>query len=111
MLSAGGLVVSCQAREDNPLHGPGFMAAMAQAAGADYIATTLSGYVGDGPAPPGPDLTLLAALLRQCRVPVVAEGRYDTPALAAEAFALGAHAVVVGTAITNPREITRRFVS
>jgi N-acylglucosamine-6-phosphate 2-epimerase len=28
----GGLVVSCQAREDNPLHGPAFMAAMAQAA-------------------------------------------------------------------------------
>lgn len=29
---AGGLVVSCQAREDNPLHGPLFMTAMAQAA-------------------------------------------------------------------------------
>ncbi|HEY7035572.1 MAG TPA: N-acetylmannosamine-6-phosphate 2-epimerase [Thermomicrobiales bacterium] len=29
---AGGLVASCQAREDNPLHGPLFMAAMAQAA-------------------------------------------------------------------------------
>lgn len=28
----GGLVVSCQARENNPLHGPVFMAAMAQAA-------------------------------------------------------------------------------
>src|SRR5215213_9212564 len=28
----GGLVVSCQAREDNPLHGPRFMAAMALAA-------------------------------------------------------------------------------
>lgn len=28
----GGLVVSCQARENNPLHGPLFMAAMAQAA-------------------------------------------------------------------------------
>ena len=28
----GGLVVSCQAREDNPLHGPVFMAAMAKAA-------------------------------------------------------------------------------
>ncbi len=27
----GGLVVSCQAREDNPLHGPHFMAAMASA--------------------------------------------------------------------------------
>lgn len=29
---AGGLVVSCQARENNPLHGPRFMAAMAAAA-------------------------------------------------------------------------------
>jgi N-acylglucosamine-6-phosphate 2-epimerase len=29
---AGGLVVSCQARADNPLHGPVFMAAMAAAA-------------------------------------------------------------------------------
>ena len=28
--SRGGLVVSCQAREDNPLHGPVFMAAMAK---------------------------------------------------------------------------------
>src|SRR5918998_4284556 len=28
----GGLVVSCQAREGNPLHGPRFMAAMASAA-------------------------------------------------------------------------------
>ena len=28
----GGLVVSCQAKEDNPLHGPVFMAAMAAAA-------------------------------------------------------------------------------
>jgi N-acylglucosamine-6-phosphate 2-epimerase len=28
----GGLVVSCQAREENPLHGPRFMAAMAAAA-------------------------------------------------------------------------------
>lgn len=28
----GGVVVSCQAREENPLHGPTYMAAMAQAA-------------------------------------------------------------------------------
>src|SRR3990172_9626819 len=31
-LLRGGLIVSCQARPDNPLHGPVFMAAMAQAA-------------------------------------------------------------------------------
>ncbi len=82
----------------------------AQAVGADYVATTLSGNTGDDPPPPGPDLDLVAALVRQCRVPVIAEGRYDTPERVAQAFALGAHAVVVGTAITNPREITRRFV-
>ena len=41
----------------------------------------------------------------------IAEGRFDTPELAAEALARGAHAVVVGTMITNPREITRRFVA
>jgi putative N-acetylmannosamine-6-phosphate epimerase len=29
----------------------------------------------------------------------------------AEALRRGAHAVVVGTAITNPRDITRRFVA
>jgi N-acylglucosamine-6-phosphate 2-epimerase len=32
MLKPGTLVVSCQAREDNPLHGPAFMTAMARAA-------------------------------------------------------------------------------
>ncbi len=32
LIPKGGLVVSCQARADNPLHGPGFMAAMARAA-------------------------------------------------------------------------------
>lgn len=31
-LAKGGLIVSCQAREDNPLHGPQFMGAMALAA-------------------------------------------------------------------------------
>ena len=58
----------------------------------------------------GPDLELLDQLVRHCQRPVVAEGRYDTPDLAAQALRAGAFAVVVGTAITNPREITRRFV-
>jgi N-acylglucosamine-6-phosphate 2-epimerase len=82
----------------------------AEAAGADAIATTLSGYTDDSPRQPGPDFHLLQTVVARCRVPVIAEGRFDTPALVARAFALGAFAVVVGTAITNPREITRRFV-
>ena len=214
LIARGGLIVSCQARPDNPLHGPAFMAAMAQAAtqggavairangpadiaaigavtplpvigilkrfaegdavqitpdiaaaeaviaagaaivafdctdrprpgegwravmahvhaagraafadvatldeglaaaeaGADYVATTLSGYTaatrGSGP---GPDLALVSALAARLAVPVIAEGRIVTPADARAALDAGAHAVVVGTMITNPREITRAF--
>ena len=40
---------------------------------------------------------------------IVAEGRFEQPEQLETAFAAGAHSVVVGTAITNPREITRRF--
>jgi putative N-acetylmannosamine-6-phosphate epimerase/N-acetylglucosamine kinase-like BadF-type ATPase len=83
----------------------------AAALGADAVATTLSGYTDAAPAGPGPDLDLLSALLRRLDVPVLAEGRFTTPAEVAEALARGAHAVVVGTAITNPREIVRRFVA
>ncbi|MDF2812311.1 MAG: N-acetylmannosamine-6-phosphate 2-epimerase [Microvirga sp.] len=84
----------------------------ARAAGATYIATTLSGYTEETAAnrDAGPDLELLSALVAIGEGPVVAEGRFDTPQLVAEAFKRGAHAVVVGTAITNPREITRKFV-
>ena len=215
ILPPGILVVSCQARPDNPLHGPHFMAAMAQAAqqggagairanggkdiaairattalpiiglvkrfefppalaitpdraaveeaaragahiialgaaagprpaeplgelialakqtfakqvladiatvdeglaaadqGADYLATTLSGYTTGKPPPDEPDLALVSALVAMTGLPIVAEGRYCTPKTVAEAFDRGAYAVVVGTAITNPAAITRRFV-
>ncbi|MGF9761474.1 N-acetylmannosamine-6-phosphate 2-epimerase [Microvirga sp. 0TCS3.31] len=84
----------------------------AHAAGATYIATTLSGYTEETASykTSGPDLDLLSALVAELSVPIVAEGRFDTPELAAEAFRRGAHAVVVGTAVTNPREITKKFV-
>jgi putative N-acetylmannosamine-6-phosphate epimerase len=83
----------------------------AHAYGATYIATTLSGYTEETAArkTEAPDLELLSVLVAAVPAPVVAEGRFDTPELVAEAFRRGAHAVVVGTAITNPREITRKF--
>ncbi len=86
-------------------------AEMAVEAGADYLATTLAGYAGDTPAGPGPDIDLVRSLAARMPAPVVAEGRYGTPDDVRAAFAAGAHAVVVGTAITNPREITRRFAA
>ena len=80
----------------------------AEAAGAAAVAPTLSGYTG-GPTPKEPDWALLAALLAEVDVPVIMEGRIWTPEDAARALAMGAWAVVVGSAITRPQLITRRF--
>ncbi|WP_029478090.1 N-acetylmannosamine-6-phosphate 2-epimerase [Deinococcus frigens] len=80
--------------------------------GVDALATTLHGYTPGTQAEHRgvPNLDLLAQFVQQFPdVPVVAEGRFSTPAHVAAAFDAGAHAVVVGTAITNPREITRTF--
>lgn len=81
----------------------------ARQAGADLVATTLSGYTS-GAKPKLPDIALVAALVRETDCPIVAEGRYWVPEQVQLAFAAGAHAVVIGTAITNPIEITHRFV-
>ena len=84
----------------------------AEQMGAAFVGTTLSGYTDDSsPRPTLPDLALVEALARRLRVPVIAEGRYNTPQLARAALDAGAHAVVVGTMITNPREITRAFAT
>lgn len=85
---------------------------LAAQAGATYVATTMAGYTDETAANKGagPDFDLLEALVKQTQTPIVAEGRFWEPSQVARAFELGAHAVVVGTAITNPREITRRFV-
>ena len=86
---------------------------MAESLGATYVATTLAGYTEETASPreAGPDFGLIEALARRCTAPIIAEGRFDDAELAAEALARGAHAVVVGTMITNPREITKRFVA
>lgn len=78
--------------------------------GANFVATTLSGYTPYSPRTEGPDFVLIQQLVAGVGVPVIAEGRFWRPEEVYKAFDLGASAVVVGTAITNPREITRRFV-
>lgn len=79
--------------------------------GADLVATTLSGYTDDSPAGPEPDLRLVEDLARELSVPVIAEGRFNTPTLVREAFSRGAYAVVVGRAITEPRFVVTPFLS
>ncbi|MGH7119339.1 MAG: putative N-acetylmannosamine-6-phosphate 2-epimerase [Acetobacteraceae bacterium] len=83
-------------------------AEQAAAAGADIIGSTLSGYTGAGAPPPHPDLELVARAAKLGR-PVIAEGRYNAPGLAAAAIRAGASAVCVGTAITRPEVVTRWF--
>jgi N-acylglucosamine-6-phosphate 2-epimerase len=79
-------------------------------AGAALVGTTLSGYTPESAGGDvGPDLELLAALA-DAGVRVVGEGRFTTPEQVARAFELGAFAVVVGGAITDPAAITASFV-
>jgi putative N-acetylmannosamine-6-phosphate epimerase len=80
----------------------------AREAGAAAVATTLAGYT-DALSTHGPDVQLVRELARVLDCPVIAEGRYTSPDAVRAAFVAGAHAVVVGTAITNPLELTRRF--
>lgn len=79
--------------------------------GAAMVGTTLAGYtaytVG---GTDGPDLALVAGLAAT-GLPVVAEGRYRTPHEVAAAFDVGAFCVVVGGAITDPLQTTRRFAA
>jgi len=82
----------------------------AQESGADMISTTLSGYTPYSPQQEEPDFKLVERLAKDAKVPVIAEGRIWEPREAVKALELGAYAVIIGTAITRPMEITKRFV-
>ena len=81
--------------------------------GADMISTTLSGYTKETryKINTGPDLDLLAELTAELPAPIILEGRIWDPEDIKRAFRIGAYAVVIGTAITRPQMITKRFVS
>jgi putative N-acetylmannosamine-6-phosphate epimerase len=85
---------------------------LAAKAGADIVATTMSGYTQRSSyiSHAGPNLQLLAELAQYLTCPVICEGRIHTPEHLSAAFGAGAYAVVVGTAITNPTAITQKFV-
>jgi len=78
--------------------------------GVDFVSTTMSGYTPYSTQQEAPDVELVAALAALKRTPVLAEGRIWTPEDSARCMLAGAHAVVIGTAITRPQEITRRYV-
>ena len=78
--------------------------------GADIISTTLSGYTDEsGFAGETPDFELLEKLVKHINKPVIMEGRIWSPDEVEKAFKLGAYSVVIGSAITRPHLITKRF--
>lgn len=80
-------------------------------AGAAFVSTTMSGYTAYSPPGPQPDFALVRSLAGRLSVPVIAEGRISRPEEARAALDAGAWAVIVGGAITRPRQITERFVA
>jgi N-acylglucosamine-6-phosphate 2-epimerase len=79
--------------------------------GADFIGTTLSGYTDytQKVRKDFPDFELIEKLAKLLPGKVIAEGRFWTPEQVALALKMGAYAVVVGTAITRPIDIVKRF--
>lgn len=79
--------------------------------GADIISTTLSGYTDESKdSCEGPDFKLLEGLVKRIDKPVVLEGRIWNPEEVKKAFELGAYAVVIGSVITRPQLIVKRFL-
>ena len=81
----------------------------AQECGVDIVGTTLSGYTDYSPKVDAPDFALVERLAKELKIPVIAEGKVHYPDQARKMLELGAHAVVVGGAITRPLEIAQRF--
>ncbi|WP_125711475.1 N-acetylmannosamine-6-phosphate 2-epimerase [Lacticaseibacillus porcinae] len=80
--------------------------------GFDLIGTTMHGYTeaSQGANIADNDFAYLKAVLAATDRPVIAEGKVDTPEKLRRCIDLGAHAVVVGGAITRPLEIASRFL-
>jgi putative N-acetylmannosamine-6-phosphate epimerase/predicted NBD/HSP70 family sugar kinase len=81
----------------------------AQDAGASFLLSTMRGYTDDTAHVQSFDAPFLAELVRHAHIPVIAEGRIWSPAEAQAAFEAGVFAVVVGSAITRPRDITGHY--
>lgn len=105
ILNAGKLLMGdCSTEEDG---------ALALTQGANIIGTTLSGYTAETQhRDASPDFELLRRYREIAGASgfVMAEGRFNTPDLAAAAISAGADCVTVGSAITRLEHVTGWFI-
>ncbi len=80
--------------------------------GFDFIGTTLVGYTEESKDKvlAENDFEMLKQILRAVKHPVVCEGNIDTPEKLKRVMELGSYCAVVGSIITRPQLITKRFV-
>lgn len=85
----------------------------ADALGFDFIGTTLVGYTEQSrnSRVEEDDFRIIREILEKTSHPVVAEGNIDAPEKAKRVIELGCYCVVVGSIITRPQVITKRFAA
>lgn len=80
--------------------------------GFDFIGTTLVGYTPQSQnlKIENNDFEIIKEIVKHVKHPVIAEGNIDTPEKVKRVLELGCYSVVVGSIITRPQVITKRFV-
>ena len=80
--------------------------------GFDFIGCTLVGYTEQSKSDKieTNDFEIIRELLKDVQHKVIAEGNIDTPEKAKRVLELRCYSVVVGSIITRPQLITKRFV-
>ncbi len=79
--------------------------------GCDIVSTTLSGYTEETQNNPfEPDFELVQKIKRELDIFTILEGKIWELHEAQKAFEIGADAVVIGSAVTRPQLIAKRFL-
>ncbi len=80
--------------------------------GFDFVGTTMVGYTPEsqGLKIDADDFKILRDVMANVKHPVICEGNIDSPQKARRVLDLGSYCVVVGSSITRPQLITKKYV-